>query len=387
MTVPRHRNLVGNVVQFCRLLRTRDLLVTPTEALDAVRALEVVDVARRDEFYWALRTVLTSGPDDAATFDEMFAAFWTAERLMELAAAAPPAELPATDGAAPAESASASQDVALASVDADELDREAEEHEVALYSPVEVLAQKDFGDLAADELGEVTRLAQRIARRLALRLSRRLRAARRGHLVDARRTLRRSLRYGGTALELIHRRRRIRKPDLVLICDVSRSMDTYSQFLLLFAYALQHTPARVETFVFSTQLSRITPLLRGAWADVLAALSATVQHWSGGTRIGQCLQEFNERYAPAHVGSRTVVIVLSDGLDTGDVGLLDAALSDLKRRAGRLVWLNPYLGRASYQPLARGMSTALPYLDVFASAHNLATLRELERYILRGNGG
>ncbi|MBI4507071.1 MAG: VWA domain-containing protein [Chloroflexi bacterium] len=374
-------------MQFCRLLRARELLVTPSEALDAVRALEVVEVARREEFYWALRTVLTSSPDDVATFDEVFDAFWTAERIMELGAVAPPTEPPAADGAPPPEARAPGQHVELAATEADEQEAEAEEQEVALYSPVEVLAQKDFGDLGAAELGEVTRLAQRIARRLALRLSRRMRAARRGHLVDARRTMRRSLRYGGTALELVRRRRRILKPELALICDISRSMDTYSQFLLLFAYALQLTPARVETFVFSTQLSRITPLLRGEWADVLAALGATVRHWSGGTRIGQCLQEFNDSYAPAVVGPRTVVVVLSDGLDTGDIAALDAALADLKRRAGRLVWLNPYAGRASYQPLARGMATALPYVDVFASAHNLATLSALERYILRGNGG
>jgi uncharacterized protein with von Willebrand factor type A (vWA) domain len=379
--------LVANVVEFGRLLRARDLLVTPTEALDAVRALQAVDVADRAQVYYALRAVLTSGPEDIPTFDEVFDAFWTHERLTELLPALAP---PTPNGAAPPpQPLLASQKLELAPAEPAEEqgDENEEERAAALYSPAEVLATKDFSHLTADELDEVTRLARRIARRLATRLSRRLRRAPRGHMVDARRTMRRSLRFGGTALELSYRRRRILKPKLVLICDVSRSMDIYSRFLLLFAYALQQTPARVETFVFSTQLSRITPLMRGAWDDVLGVLGHAVQHWSGGTRIGQSLQEFNTRYAPALVGSRTVVVILSDGLDTGDIEELDSALKGLKRRAARLVWLNPYLGRASYQPLARGMSTALPYVDIFASAHNLATLRDLERYVLRGNGG
>lgn len=371
---------------FGRLLRARDLLATPSETLDAVRALQSVDLSDRVQVYYALRTVFTSRPEDIPIFDEVFNAFWTHERLTELTPGMP---APTPNGAAPPQPQLASQTVELAPAElADEQDAERDaEREAPLYSPAEVLATKDFSSLTADELGEVMRLAQRIARRLATRLSRRLRRAPRGHMIDARRTLRRSLRFGGTALELSYRQRRILKPKLVLICDVSRSMDVYSRFLLLFAYALQQTPARVETFVFSTQLSRITPLLRGAWDDVLTVLGQAVPHWSGGTRIGQSLLEFNARYAPALVGSRTVVVILSDGLDTGDIDALDSALRDLKRRAARLVWLNPYLGRASYQPLARGMSTALPYIDIFASAHNLATLRELERYVLRGNGG
>lgn len=385
MTYPRHQSLVANVIAFGRLLRARDLLVTPTETLDAVRALEAIDVSQRAQVYYALRTVLTASPDDLPTFDEVFDAFWTFERLAEIAPAPAP---PTPNGVAPQPPPLASQQFALAPAEPDDErdDEHAEEREAELYSPTEVLATKDFSGLTADELGEVTRLAQRIARRLATRLSRRMRRAPRGHLVDARRTMRRSLRYGGTALELAYRQRRILKPKLVLICDVSRSMDVYSRFLLLFAYALQQTPARVETFVFSTQLSRVTPLLRGSWDEVLSVLGHTVPHWSGGTRIGQSLQEFNARYAPSLLSSRTVVVILSDGLDTGDIDALEGALKDLKRRAARLVWLNPYCGRASYQPLARGMSTALPYIDVFASAHNLATLRDLERYVLRGNG-
>lgn len=386
VTGQHHGNLVANVVQFCRLLRARDLLVTSAEVLDAIRALATVDVANREHFYWSLRTVLTSGPDDRGPFDEVFLAFWTPERLAEVRAEASP-EPPSPNGPTPPLTNGANQRVALVSAEAADAGDDAEEREVGLYSPAEVLARKDFATFTADQLDEVERLAQRIARRLATRLSRRLRRAPRGHLVDARRTMRHSLRYGGTALELIRRRRRVEKPKLVLICDVSRSMDSYSRFLLLFAYALQNARARVETFTFSTRLSRVSPLLRGDWPEVLAALADAVQHWSGGTRIGQCIHEFNERFAPALVGPRTVVIVLSDGLDTGDVGLLDTALRDLKRRAARLVWLNPYVGRATYQPLARGMRTALPYLDVFAPAHNLATLRELERHVLRGRGG
>jgi uncharacterized protein with von Willebrand factor type A (vWA) domain len=222
-----------------------------------------------------------------------------------------------------------------------------------------------------------------IARRVATRLSRRTRHARRGHLVDLRRTIRSSLRRGGEILEILRRERKVQKMRVALLCDVSGSMDLYSRFLIQFIYALQHAVGRVETFVFSTGLHRITGQLeRDDLRAALDEVARRVPDWSGGTKIGRSLRAFLDEHG--HVLDRhTVAIIISDGWDTGDVEVLDAAMADLKRRAARVIWLNPLLASPGYEPICQGMRVALPYVDVFAPAHNLDSLRRLERYLAR----
>ena len=238
-----------------------------------------------------------------------------------------------------------------------------------------------FSAFAADELQAITDLIIIIARLIATRLSRRTRAARQGSLVDLRRTMRRNLRYGGDVLELVWRRRKIRKASLVLLCDVSGSMDIYSRFLVQFVYALQGALSHVESFLFSTSLTRVTDVL--GHRDIREALrdaSERVPDWSGGTKIGASLRQFNDAYGRL-VDSRTIVVICSDGWDTGDLDVLESAMRTLHARAGRVIWLNPLLGSPGYEPVTQGMSVALPYVDVFASAHNLSGLRALERYL------
>jgi hypothetical protein len=187
---------------------------------------------------------------------------------------------------------------------------------------------------------------------------------------------------GGEALDLRFRKRRPRKTRIVALCDVSGSMDLYSRFLLQFLYALQGTVARVESFVFSTRLRRVTDLLRQPdYALALRGLSAEVHDWSGGTRIGACLAEFNRDH-PELVDGRTVTVILSDGWDTGDPALLGAEMESLQLRSRRVIWLNPLLGSPGYEPLTQGMQAALPHVSVFAPAHNLSALRALERHLL-----
>jgi uncharacterized protein with von Willebrand factor type A (vWA) domain len=239
----------------------------------------------------------------------------------------------------------------------------------------EALMGQDFSTFAADQLDEVFRLTVQIARRLARRISRRRRPVRRRGRVDLRRTLRANL-TRGDLIDLRYRERKRRKVRLVLLCDVSGSMDLYSRFLLQFLFALQNVFGRVETFAFSTRLTRITEHLRArSYRQTLQRLQE-VRDWSGGTRIGESLAQFNREW-PALVDRRTIVIVLSDGWDTGEPDVLAAALLQIKRRAGRVIWLNPLLGNPSYEPLTRGMAAALPLVDLFAAAHNLAALRDL----------
>jgi uncharacterized protein with von Willebrand factor type A (vWA) domain len=188
------------------------------------------------------------------------------------------------------------------------------------------------------------------------------------------------MKYGGEVIELAHRKRRIKKTKVVLLCDVSGSMDCYSRFLIQFMYGLQNELWGVETFVFSTSLSRITHLIRTKnIVDALEKISGSILGWSGGTNIGRSLHTFNRNFAPSMVTHRTVVVVISDGWDRGDVSLLEKEMQDIKRRAKKIIWLNPLLASENYEPLCKGMQAALPYLDLFLSVHNVNSLVSLGR--------
>ena len=373
-------DLVERTVGLGQALRGRGLLVTPAHAADAVRALRCVGVHSRDQVYLALRCVFAGRPEDYPAFDEEF---WL---LFGKPARDGGAESPADRDLPrpPKGEAEAKPAPSFARWLKDDAaaDDSGESEEVPLASDRSALAAKDFASFGDDELAEIERIAARLARKLAARPSRRWKAGRRGPRVDLRRTVRKSL-GNGEPLELCFRVRRPRKTRLVALCDVSGSMDLYSRLLLQFLYALQGSVARVESFVFATELRRITPLLtERPYANALRGLSAQVTDWSGGTRIGACVAAFNTDYAPL-VDRRTVVVILSDGWDTGDPVILGDALELLRKRCRRLIWLNPLLGSEGYEPLTQGMQAALPHLSAFAPAHNLNSLRALERLLLQ----
>lgn len=367
-------DLTAHVVGFCRRLRTRGLAVGPKEAIDALRALSSVDVSDRRECYLALRTVLTSRKDDLALFDLVFEEFWNPpEETGEFGPQSPQPVESAGDGQAPPPALMEWLDEALQAQG---------EEPMPAYSPIETLTQKDFSAFTAEELNEVTRLVIAIARRVATRLSRRTRATQRSRRIDLRRTIRHSLRRGGEIIDLAYRRRKIQKTRVVLLADVSGSMDLYSRFLIQFIYALQHALGQVETLVFSTSLTRITEAMsEDDLRRALDEVAKQVPDWSGGTKIGASLRVFLNRYGGVMLTPRTVVIVISDGWDTGDIDVLERAMAELQRRAGRVIWLNPLLGSPGYEPICQGMRAALPYVDIFASAHNLDSLRQLERHL------
>ncbi len=363
------------MVRFAALLRRQGLPVTPEHVIDGVRALEHLDLTDREEIRTGLRSVFASRSEDFATFDRAFDAFWRAateaDRVAE--ALAPPA-LPehAPPGLEPAGRETLALDAWQESGDGDTGD---EPVGVPAASELEAIAARDFSTFSPDQLDEIYRLTLTIARRLARRISRRRRPSARRGRIDLRRTLRANL-TRGELIDLRFRRRKRKKVRLVLLCDVSGSMDLYSRFLLQFLFALQSAFSRVETFTFSVRLTRVTDYLRArSYREVLRRLTA-VKDWSGGTRIGESLAEFNRGW-PSLVDRRTIVIILSDGWDTGDPDVLSAELLRIKRRAGRVIWLNPLLGNPSYEPLTRGMAAALPLVDRFAAAHNLAALRDL----------
>jgi uncharacterized protein len=372
------RSLVHAVVAFVALLRRDSLPITPLQTLDAVRALDHLDLGDRDELKRGLQAVFVTRPEEAAIFDRCFEAFWRARSEADAVAEALAGPGMPEHGQEPALESQGARRERLALEGWGEEGQEEETGEplgVPAASELEAVATRDFSTFSADQLDELLRVTVQIARRLARRVSRRRRPVRRRGRVDLRRTLRANL-TRGEIIELRYRQRKRRKVRLVLLCDVSGSMDLYSRFLLQFLFALQHVFARVETFTFSVRLTRVTDVLRArSYREVLRRLQE-VRDWSGGTKIGESLGEFN-RYWSHLVDRRTIVIVLSDGWDTGDPDVLATELLRIKRRAGRVIWLNPLLGNPSYEPLTRGMAAALPLVDHFAAAHNLAALRDL----------
>jgi uncharacterized protein len=376
----RPGNLAANVTLFGRRLRGRGLLVAAPEIGLALRGLEETTLWDREEVRLALRTIFCSRVEDLPVFDEEFARFWSEPPVAQAPARVEPEEeVPSARGPSPEADREGPLNVTEWSGEGIPGD---DERAVPAYSPAEVRARKDFSAFSADDLEAISELIVLIARRIATRLSRRMRSVRRGTLVDLRRTMRRSLQFGGDAVALVWRRRKIRKARLVLLCDVSGSMDIYSRFLIQFIYALHGVLGRVESFLFSTSLTRVTDALDHR--DIRQALTEAarrVPDWSGGTKIGASLRTFNETYAPRLVDPRTVVVICSDGWDTGDVDVLASAMRALRARAGRVIWLNPLLGSPGYEPVTQGMSAAMPFVDVFASAHNVRSLRDLERHL------
>jgi len=382
--MPSPRDLMRAMLAFGGVLRASGLPVTTPELMDAVRALELVDLMDRDEVYRALRTVLVSRMEEQPAFDRCFEAFWRfqaeeGQGLEGLVSMVQPTLPENEHGGNPPEAGQEKQ--AQIALDDWEEGEEADDEplEVPGLSNREVLMERDFSTFPAEQLDEVARLTVLIAKRLARRMSRRRKPTRRGGIVDLRRSMRANL-MKGEIIELRRRSRRRRKVRLVLLCDVSGSMDLYSRFLLQFLYALQNLFGRVETFTFATRLTRVSDLLRGpSYKRALRRLTE-VRDWSGGTRIGEAIRDFNQEWGRL-VDRRTIVLILSDGWDTGEPDVLAQEMLTLKRRAGRVLWLNPLLGNPSYEPLTRGMAAALPLVDHFAAAHNLSSLRELATHL------
>lgn len=374
-----HGALSANLVGFCRLLRAQRSGVALGEEQDALRALAAIDLSAPEDFRLSLRTTLAKTPAEQKLFDALFAAYWSLwDRAGELGRPAPAPPAPAK---APAKRTLTSVRDWLKQGEPTE-----EEREAAGYSPIEVHTKRDFKDFNAEELEEIGRLLQAIARALATRLSRRYRPARPPGRLDLRRTLRASLRRGGELLDLSYCRRTCQKPKLVLLCDVSKSMDLYSRFLIQFLYAFQNAYRRMETFVFATSLHHVAPLLRGDDLSAgLDAMAEQVPDWSGGTRIGAALATFLNEHADL-VDRQTALLIVSDGWDTGDIETLAEGMRTLQRRSRCLIWLNPLLGSPNYRPATCGMQAALPYIDLFAPAHNIESLKALGGYLMTLRG-
>src|SRR5712692_124605 len=376
---PAVPDLLPRLGAFARLLHDAGLEAGPRRLTDATRALNHIDLRLQADFRSALRAVFVSRKEDLATFEAAFDIFW-APPDPRIAAGA----LPGRSRALPMSPERAKVWASALGLSSSQMNREQDAHAVPAsssgYSPEELLRHKDFDQMTWQETEQVRRLLEQAAWRVAERRTRRLRPARSGR-IDLRRSARHAIRSSGELVRLFHRRPRMRRRPLVLICDVSGSMERYSRLLMIFAFAIARRED-LEAFVFSTRLTRITRLLRQRDLDKsLDSVSKGVHDFSGGTRIGEALAEFNRRWARRVLGHGAVVIIVSDGWDRGDPALLQAELIHLRRSAHRLIWLNPLLGSDGYQPLTRGMEAALPHCDDFLAAHNVEALEDLGRLL------
>jgi uncharacterized protein with von Willebrand factor type A (vWA) domain len=371
-------HLLHNLLLFGRILRGLGLDVNPGRMMDLVSALDYIEIGDKKDFFYAARTLLVHDREDLELFDEAFELFWRKpteswdlewqgflrrRRSTKPVVTPPPLkdEPPSTD-----DSDSAPKET----ITVIEVTR--------TYSDREVLRHKDFAQMSAEESEAVRQMMAHLRWKISERRTRRRRPGK-GEMLDLRRTLRRSLRAGGEIFSLAYREPKLKPRPLVIIADISGSMERYTRVLLHFIYGMKAALSQpVEAFVFSTRLTRITRPLQIRDLDLaLKNVGELVHDWAGGTRIGESLKYFNFEWGRRVLGRGAVVLMISDGWDRGDSELLDREMARLKRSCQRVIWLNPLLGASDYEPLTRGIQAALPYIDDFLPVHNLASLEDL----------
>jgi len=372
--ITRKTSLSKNIIQFCRYLRHKNFIVGIEEEAMALQALEFINYNSKEIFRQALKAILCRSLAQLNEFDALFNQYWkevTEGVDSKIKTQQQPASKPVVK-----ETSFKSLKAWLNGNRSEELE------EVSSYSLYESLSKKNFADVPADEVDELMRSIKALSKRLAAHINRRYEKDNRINLPDLRRTLRRNIRRGGELLEIAFRKPKRNRTKLVVICDVSRSMELYAAFLLQFMYAFQNVYSRVETFAFSTSLQHITQLLKqNDFHAAMQVLSAKNEGWSGGTRIGKSLKKFTDEFASKFLDRKTIVIIMSDGWDTGDLDLLQQSMETIHKRSKKVIWLNPLAGYADYQPHVAGMKTAMPYINVLAPVHNADSLRNLSRWL------
>lgn len=364
--------LSGNIVMLCRFLRKKSFNITATEEADALKAISFLPIHSEDYFREALRSVLTKSQFQHSKFDEYYHEF---KEQLKKATDSKVKELP-EEKEKPEKKTKAAQFEALK--DWLNLSPSEEEKEVSSFSDMEVLTKKDFLDLSEDEMRLMMRVLQKLARKLAHQKSRLRKKSKKHQKLDLKQTIRTNMRKGGEIQQLVFSQKKDRKLKLVLLCDVSRSMDLYSRFFIHLIYAFQNAYDKIETLVFSTALHKVSELLDNNDFDkAFRTISERVPHWSGGTTIGSCLQDFVKNYGHGMLDKKTIVLILSDGWDTGEPEVMKEAMKTIYKKSKKVIWLNPLAGSPDFSPEAVGMKTALPYIDVLASAHNLESLKQV----------
>ena len=370
------KGLIENIVQFSHLLRDNDISVSLPAVLDTLAGLPLIDISNFQTFHCLLRSNFISCKEDLVRFDQLFYAYWLPRQRTTL-------QIP-TEGIAESET---DQDILsavkekMSELQANgDAEPEASKQWALRYSPQALTQTDQMQELSFDGSRDMYETINRLLQPLANRVSRRFQYTLRGKEVSLRKILRKNMQYGGELILLDFKKKKLKKRRVIFFCDVSGSMDIYTLMILQFIHALRRIDRQTEIFFFSTDLSRATHQFGPAdFSSAVTQIPAASSHWGGGTRIGHCLKLFNETFGARKLSNKDIVMIFSDGWDRGEIDLLDTQMAFLNRKAYKIIWLNPLMGTRDYEPICRGMSAALPYVDYFLPMGNLKDLRSISQ--------
>lgn len=373
---PADKGLIENVTRFSNLLRDNGVAVSLPAVLDTLQGLTLIDIFNFHEFKSLLRANLICRKEDLAIFDKFFYTFWFGKNRLERMLPAEQSETPQEGDNTWFEKVNTSSDLRLP---ATEKPTVAQQGSIR-YSPDSLHKMDKTKEFRFAESGVLYHSICKLLQPLNNRLSRRLQYTSRGRQISLQRILRKNMQFGGELIFLDYKKKKLKKRRIVFLCDVSGSMDIYTLMILQFIHALKRIDRRTEIFFFSTDLARATSQFElDDFTSTIARIPELMADWGGGTRTGHCLRIFNRRYGQRMLCGKDVVIIFSDGWDRGEIDELDSQMATLKRKAHKIIWLNPLLGTRDYQPICQGMRTALPYVDYFLPMAALHDLRLLNR--------
>ncbi|MEO1261317.1 MAG: VWA domain-containing protein [Bacteroidota bacterium] len=373
--IKRQTSLTANIVAFCRYLREHGFNIGPLEEQDALMAMDILTPYHdRLDLQLCLQTALCRSPQQLQVFSGLYEKYW---RELDRAVDSKTKDVEEEKdqpSAAPSQKPPSLQALKNWLYG----NQKNETTETATYSTIDVLGKTEFPAFDERELREVFVLVKRLVKKIANRRSRRFKNTHKKATLDLKKTMRQNIVRNGELVELMYRKKKKENLKVVLLCDVSRSMELYSRFFIQFLFAFQNLFPKVKTFVFSTSLHPVTEELNSRSLDAsLKKIIDKVNNWSGGTKIGASLNEFNEKYAHKYLTSKTLTIILSDGWDTGEVELVRDNMKIIHRRSLKVLWLNPLAGNVSWQPEVQGMKAAMPYVDALLPFHGVESLREV----------
>lgn len=367
-----------NTLIFTRMLRTAGIPVSLDQSLEFAEGLTLVDVGNREQVYHAARCLLLNRYENLRLFDTIFNRFW--RQVTGQSQRAQPMPVAPRHNVPRQERFDISTYMAFK---AKQGDREVEMNDKAgTFTDIELLKKRPFSQMTPEELATIKRLMQQMRWRISERQTRRRVPSHHGDQLHLRKMMRKALMTGGTPIQMHYSARKVKQRPLILIADISGSMEKYARLMLQFFYSVSHSLKNVESFVFGTRLTRLTHQLKIKNIDTAVDQAAReVNDWSGGTRIGESLHIFNHLWSRRVLRRGAVVIIISDGWERGDPSQLKREMRYLQHRSHRLIWLNPLAGHQTYQPKVEGMMTALPYIDDFLPIHNLQSLEELAEHL------
>jgi uncharacterized protein len=370
------QNLSESVVSFAQFCRTHGLNIGIQESQDALQVANLGLLLNKVHFQHSLKSIFCTSPEERSLYDGLFKLFWDTN----------PIDLEQRkDKTTVRGQVSKKANSSLVMLGQGKSDESTEEDakNVSGANESERLKKTDFSKISEVDASLLEEIAEKLFKEMAIRMRKKMKNANRDGKLNLRKTIRKSLSYGGEPLDLIKKQKKPKKQRLIVLLDVSGSMDKYSFYLLRFVKALSENFRQIEAFIFSTSLIRITKALKiKQLGTVLDVISSQAENWSSGTKIGECIADFNEKYGKRTLNGSPIVIILSDGLDSGNPEILSSELTKISLKAKKLVWLNPLKGMKGYEPTARGMSAALPLIDDFRSGHNLESLLLLENILM-----